>query len=546
MTTQSTSSFTTRRFAAALALLVAATAILGARNAGASTSADQIIDAQMLVYEINEARWNPDAFRARSADITMPAGIPAAPPLAIVGPLGASGMFKANEMADHGYFGHQSAVTGVWPNRLARDFGYPLPSSWSDTVNNIESLHGGSPDPFRVLVSFANSESHRRHIFGEGWFFGTHRQIGVGRSTNQNYWAVHTAYVNTSDVYVTGVVYADANGNGRMDRGEGLAGVTVGVGGATTTTNAGGGYAVKTSPGPQTVSASGGGFAGPVGVQVSVGEHNVGVDFVSGRTTPIIKSLGSTGWGSATSTTPLCAPGSTCDTVTLVDDGGRWYRFDTAAQGSTVTAFYYGNPGDVPFAGTWNGGTVATPGLYRQSDGFAYLRHSNTQGNADVTFFFGNPSDVPLIGDFNGNGRDSVSLYRPGQTRVYIINRLGENGTGLGAADYSFLLGDFGDRPLVGDFDGDGVDTIGLYRPSTGWVYLLNSNSAGVANASFRIGTGWDFVFAGDWNGDGTDTIGAYRRSTGTLFLAGENSATTIGYSIQVGSFRSAIASPQS
>jgi hypothetical protein len=545
MTTQSAPS-TTRRVAATLALLVGLVASVGARSAEASTSVDQIIDAQMLVYEINEARWNPDAFRSRASDITMPAGIPPAPPLAITGTLASSGMFKANEMADHGYFGHQSAVTGIWPNRLSRDHGYPLPSWWSNTANNIESLHGGSGDPFRVLVSFANSESHRRHIFGEGSFFSTHRQIGVGRSANHNYWAVHTAYVDPGDVFVTGVVYHDTNGNGRMDRGEGLGGVTVTVGGSATTTNAGGGYAVKTSAGTRAVSASGGGFAGPVGVQVSVGTHNVGVDFVSGQMTPIVKSLDSTGWGSTTSTTPLCAQGSTCDTVTLVDHGGRWYRYSTAAQGSTVQAFYYGNSGDVPFTGDWDGNKVATPGLYRQSDGFAYLRHSNTQGNADVTFYFGNPSDVPLIGDFNGNGRDSVSLYRSSEQRVYIINRLGENGNGLGAADYSFLVGNSGDRPFVGDFNGDGTDTIGLYRPSTGWVYLRNSNSSGTAHVSFHIGTGWDSVFAGDWNGDGTDTIGAYRRSTGTVFLAAENSANTIGYSLGVGWFLSAVASPQS
>lgn len=42
--------------------------------------------------------------------------------------------------------------------------------------------------------------------------------------------------------------------------------------------------------------------------------------------------------------------------------------------------FYYGVPGDVPFLGDWNGDGVETPGLYRASTGFAYVRDSNDFG----------------------------------------------------------------------------------------------------------------------------------------------------------------------
>jgi hypothetical protein len=544
MTTQSVTR-ASRRIAVLLAGTLAATVLVGAAEAEAAPTSDQVIDAQMLVYEINEARWNPNAFRARAADIVMPTDVPPAPPLAIVGTLGSSAMFKADEIAEHGYFSHQSAVTGIWPNRLARDHGYPLASWLSNTANNIESLHGGSPDPFRVLVSFANSTSHRRHVFGEGSFFGAHREIGVGRSGSQNFWAVHTGFSDTDAMYVTGVVYRDANGNGRMDRGEGLGGVTVRVGTQTATTNAGGGYAVRVTAGVHTVTASGGSFAGTSAVQVQVESDNVGVDFVSGRPAPVVKAFGSAGWGTA-AVAPVCGNGAGCDTIVFVDDGGRWHRWAAAGPGAAVSTFYFGNPGDLPFAGDWKGTGVATPGLYRQSDGYAYLRYSNTQGVADAAFYFGNPADVPLVGDFNGDGRDTVSLYRPGETRVYVINRLGYNGTGLGAADYSFAVGDLGDRPFVGDFDGDEVDTVGVYRPSTGWVYLRNANSAGAAHVAFQIGTGWDFVFAGDWNGDGRDTVAAYRRSTGTVFLAAENAASTTGLTLNVGWYRFALPSAQS
>ena len=74
--------------------------------------------------------------------------------------------------------------------------------------------------------------------------------------------------------------------------------------------------------------------------------------------------------------------------------------------------------------GDWDCDESIPPGLYRQSDGFVYLRNSNTQGAADITFFFGNPSDIPIAGDFDSDGCDTVSVYRPAESRVFIINRL--------------------------------------------------------------------------------------------------------------------------
>ena len=69
------------------------------------------------------------------------------------------------------------------------------------------------------------------------------------------------------------------------------------------------------------------------------------------------------------------------DSVGLVDSSTGVWRLRNAA--GVVSQFYYGNPGDYPFVGDWDCDGVDTPGLYRQSDGFAYLRNSNTQGIAD-------------------------------------------------------------------------------------------------------------------------------------------------------------------
>ena len=210
------------------------------------------------------------------------------------------------------------------------------------------------------------------------------------------------------------------------------------------------------------------------------------------------------------------------DTVGLVDpSSGVWYLRDEAG---VVTSFFYGNPGDLPFVGDWNCDGIDTPGLYRRSDGFVYLRNSNTQGTADIRFFFGNPGDLPLAGDFNGDGCDTVSIYRPPEARVYIINTLGANDGGLGAAEFSYIFGNPGDKPFVGDFNGDGIDTIGLHRESTGFVYFRQTHTQGIADSEFFFGNPGDRLVAGDWGIiDNIDTPAIFRPSNTTIYFRHTN-----------------------
>ncbi|MEX2252143.1 MAG: peptidase C1, partial [Acidimicrobiia bacterium] len=84
-------------------------------------------------------------------------------------------------------------------------------------------------------------------------------------------------------------------------------------------------------------------------------------------------------------------------------------------------------------------------------------------------------------------------------------------------------FGNAGDKPFVGDFDADGVDTVGLHRESSGLVYFRNSNTTGVADSQFIYGDPGDMLVAGDWDGDGDDTIGVYRPSNGVFYLKNSN-----------------------
>lgn len=175
--------------------------------------------------------------------------------------------------------------------------------------------------------------------------------------------------------------------------------------------------------------------------------------------------------------------GDGVDTVGVVRDG-VWYLRNSNSGGSAHLSFKYGKPGDIPLAGDWNGDGVDTPGVWRNSNRTVYLRNSNSAGNAHHEFTAGRPGDIPLAGDFDGNGKDTISIYRPSESKFYIVNKLGKNGGSLPVPSVEFVYGKPGDVPLVGDWNGDGVDTIGIYRSKK--FYLRNANAPGTADLVLR------------------------------------------------------------
>ncbi|MBT8247197.1 MAG: S8 family serine peptidase [Acidimicrobiia bacterium] len=209
----------------------------------------------------------------------------------------------------------------------------------------------------------------------------------------------------------------------------------------------------------------------------------------------------------------------------LGEPGGERVAFQDPGTGmwtlrrpdGTDSAYYYGLPSDDPMMCDWNGDGVDTPGLYRRTDGFMYLRDTNDFGVADVEFYYGIPEDLPVCGDWDGDGVDTVGIFRPGLARFFLSNANAE-----GPADEVFYFGTFGDLPFAGDWDGDGIDTVGLYRPSNGFVYITNENTTKFADVESFYGVSGDRFVVGDWDGDGDDTFGIFRASESMFYLANE------------------------
>lgn len=211
------------------------------------------------------------------------------------------------------------------------------------------------------------------------------------------------------------------------------------------------------------------------------------------------------------------APAAVGSDLALFDSSrGLWHlRYSDGS----VDSFYFGVPGDLPLLGDWDCDGVDSAALFRQSNGFVYLRNSNDFGVGEQDFFYGIEGDVPLAGDWDGDGCDSLGVQRDGQ--FFLADELGTVPAGS-----QFFYGDANDVPFAGDFDGDGRDTIGLHRQPAGRVYLSDGARDGQipeTTERFYFGLSSDRVIAGDWDVDGDDSVGLYRLSANRFQLAFEN-----------------------
>ena len=164
----------------------------------------------------------------------------------------------------------------------------------------------------------------------------------------------------------------------------------------------------------------------------------------------------------------------------------------------------------------------AAPSLARETDQVALFDpsrgewHLRNPDGSTISFFYGLPGDVPMLGDWDCDGVDTVGMYRPSNGFVYIRNT-----NDLGVADFDFFYGEASDIPLVGDWNGDGCDTLAIYRG--GEVFVRNELGTGFADYSFFFGDPGDRPFSGDFDNDGVTTVGLYRERTGLAYFTNVN-----------------------
>jgi len=134
-----------------------------------------------------------------------------------------------------------------------------------------------------------------------------------------------------------------------------------------------------------------------------------------------------------------------------------------------------------------------------------YLSNDWTSTTHDHAFSYGRIGDDVLVGDWNGDGKDTLGVRR-GKTFFLNDSLVG------GSATHEFRFGKESDEVHVGNWDGQGGDTLAVRRGNT--YYLMNELKGGQADSVFSYGKTSDEAIVGDWNGDGKDTIAVRRGKT--------------------------------
>ncbi len=216
------------------------------------------------------------------------------------------------------------------------------------------------------------------------------------------------------------------------------------------------------------------------------------------------------------------------DLTVFRPSNGFWYEL--RSQNNSFYALQFGQSSDKLAPADYDGDGRTDIAVFRENvpgaGNQAYFYITNSSDNAFRFAAFGTQGDVPMSGDWDGDGKADLAVYREaaaaGGQSFFFYRPSSQSGVDFRAIAW----GTKGDKPVMGDFDGDGKFDAAVFRPSNGVWYILLSSNNQVIQQPFGLPT--DIVVPADYDGDGKTNIAVFRPSNGFWYTS-TNPQTNFG-----------------
>jgi len=152
-------------------------------------------------------------------------------------------------------------------------------------------------------------------------------------------------------------------------------------------------------------------------------------------------------------------------------------------------------------------------GWYRDADNNGEWSPDSLGGTDLQVGSFGTMAMAPVVGDWNGDGLKTIGTFEKGQW--YLDMNGNDLWEGPSGGDLLYTFGSAAMTPVVGDWNGDGQQEIGAFEKGQ-WYLDANGNGqwdgSGGGDLLYTFGTASMTPVVGDWDGDGQQEIGAFEK----------------------------------
>ncbi len=196
---------------------------------------------------------------------------------------------------------------------------------------------------------------------------------------------------------------------------------------------------------------------------------------------------------------------------------------------ATLRIENFGQTGDQPISvGDWDGDGKADVSIYRDSgvgnQSSFFYRGSLNNPSGNVTYLpWGTTGDKPMRGDFDGDGKFDAAVFRP-SNQTWYINQSSNNQL---RTDYWGLAND---KFVNADFDGDSKTDLAVFR--NGIWYIKQSSNGQLTYYNWGVDT--DILVPADYDGDGKTDAAIYRN--GIWYLRSSSSGNMSVQNLGLGS----------